>query len=209
MTTQIIEEKELTALKQTSSRARSRAESIVIESDSDLKKAADFLSNVKKAQKLVKEKKESITKPMNLALKNARSFFAPFEQSLEESERLVKGRMIGYEQMVQRKAAEEARRIEEELHKKAQEEQMTAEKLNEETNLAMQKMAEIKTVDKQVEGKKGWIQYRIVKQVEIIDETLIPIEYLVPDFVKIRKVALAGVEIPGVQVKEIKQVAGY
>ena len=209
MTTQLIEEKELAVLRQTSTRARNRAETIVIESDSDLKKGADFLSNVKKAQKLIKEKKESITKPMNMALKNARAFFAPFEQSLDESERLVKARMITYAQLVQEKAAEDARRIEEELHRKAQEEQMTAEKLSAETNKAMQEMAELKTVETKVEGRKGAIQYRTVKQIEVEDLNAIPREYLIPDMTKIRKVALAGVQIPGIIVKEVKQIAGY
>ena len=47
---------------------------------------------------------------------------------------------------------------------------------------------------------------RTTKKVRIINSDLIPREYMVPDEVKIRRVVLAGLEIPGVEVYEEKTI---
>jgi hypothetical protein len=72
---------------------------------------------------------------------------------------------------------------------------------------AADKIQEI-TPEKNVESKSGAVQFRTVKEVVIEDENKVPREYLMLDMVKIRKVALAGVEIAGVKVVEKQVVAG-
>jgi len=72
---------------------------------------------------------------------------------------------------------------------------------------AAEKIEEI-IPQKNIITNNGAIQFRTIKDVVIEDETKLPREFLVPNMVKIRKVALEGVEIPGVKVVEKQTVAG-
>lgn len=57
---------------------------------------------------MITSKKETITRPLNEALKNARAFFAPLEKEWGEAERIVKSKMIGWQNEQITKAAKEA-----------------------------------------------------------------------------------------------------
>ena len=62
---------------------------------------------------------------------------------------------------------------------------------------------------KTVDTGESKLTMKAVKDYRIVDEKLIPEEYYKPrelDFVKIRKVALAGVKIPGVELFESQQM---
>ena len=192
-----VDTKEIAVVKQQATKALTAAQEITIESNGDLTKATDVLSRIKQAQKLIKSKKETITKPINEALKNVRSLFAPVEQSVDEAERLIKSKMLSYQQEVDRKAREEQAK----LAKKVEDG-----KLKPET--AVKKMEKIETVAPTVEGSKGGeVQFRTVRKVVIEDESKLPRKYLVPDKIAIRKDALAGVDIEGVKVVEEKEIA--
>lgn len=161
--------------------------------------ATDYLGKIKNAQKLVLEKKESITKPLNEALANARAFFAPFETELRTAEGIVKGKMVKFN-------LEEEKKVKEEQDKLAQRVDKGTMKF-ETASKKMEKIEEGKVGDK-VESESGKAIFRTRRMVEITDRSLIPDEYWVVDEVKVRKDALAGKEIPGVKVVEIKEVAG-
>lgn len=188
--------KELAPLKVQISKAETDANDLQIKTKDDLPMAAELLSEIKIVGKAITEKKESITKPLNLALKNARAFFAPVETQYENAERIVKNKMNDFQNAELAKAAKKTEVIE----NKVEEGKMSFDK-------AVEKIEEI-TPEKKVEAKSGSIQFRTVKEVIIKDENKIPREYLVLDMVKIRKVALAGIEIPGVEVVEKQSVAG-
>lgn len=188
--------KELAPLKVQISKAETDANDLQIKTKDDLPMAAELLSEIKIVGKAITEKKESITKPLNLALKNARAFFAPVETQYENAERIVKNKMNDFQNAEIAKAAKKTEVIE----NKVEEGKMSFDK-------AVEKIEEI-TPEKKVEAKSGSIQFRTVKEVIIKDENKIPREYLVLDMVKIRKVALAGIEIPGVEVVEKQSVAG-
>lgn len=204
---QIID-KELEVLKEKTQAARNIADQILINNNNDLRKAVDFLGGVKTALKLVRNKKESITKPMNVALRNARALFAPMEDMLEESEEIVKGRMVSYEEEIARRAQEEKEQIEKELREKAAA-QNTIEEVQAEVAKAEVKIQELPKVQKNIDGNNASIQYRTVKTVEVVDREKLPRLYWDVNMVRVRAAALSGTPIPGVEVKEKKVIASY
>lgn len=188
--------KELAPIKAQVSKAINAANALEIKTADQMVEATDILGKIKTVGKMIKQKKESITKPLNEALRNARAFFAPIEGQWNEAELIVKRKMIAYQQAEQAKAAKKTEKIEE----KVESGKMSFDK-------AAEKIEQV-TPEKTVEAKAGSVQFRTIKEVIIEDETKIPREYLVPDMVKIKKVALAGVSIAGVKVVDKQVVAG-
>jgi len=189
--------KELVAVKNEVSKVSTAAGSLVIKDAAGLTMATEVLANIKAVAKLIKEKKEGITKPLNEALKNARDLFRPFEEASEEAEGIVKSKMVTYSNEV-----EEKNRIEQEK---------IAKKLAEGTikpETAEKKVAALQDVGS-VSSNTGAAEFRIVKKVVIENETLVPLKYRVIDEVAVRKDALAGIQIAGVKVVEEKIVASY
>jgi hypothetical protein len=188
--------KEIAVIKTQISKAVSAAQSLVIETKDDLPKAVDLLSKIKAVGKLITAKKESITKPLNEAIKSARAFFSPVEDEYYNAETIVKQKMIDFN----RKEQAEADKVAKAIEKKVEAGKMTFEK-------ASDKLDAVQPV-KNVATAQGSVQFKTIKEVVIDDESKLPREYLMPDTMKIKKVALAGVAIPGVSVVEKKIVAG-
>lgn len=188
--------KQIEPIKDSINQAVSEATLLVIKTNDDMPIATDLLGRIKSIGKKITETKETITKPLNEALKNARSFFSPVESEYEKAERIVKTKMLDFQRAETIRAAKKA----ESFVKKVEEGKMTFEKASEKMNAVAPK--------KVVESEHSTVQFRTVKEVVVVDEKLVPRDYLVLDMVKIRKVALAGVEIPGVKVEEKQTIAG-
>lgn len=191
-----IDTKELAIVKTQVSKAVATAQELQIKEKADLVLATDILSKIKSVGKIIQEKKEGITKPLNEALKNARDLFRPIEAQWQEAETIVKQKMVAY-QIVEEKKVEKK---EEKIAEKVDSGKMSFEK-------AAEKIEKIEKVENKIEGKTGEIQFKTIKKVIIEDATKLPREYLIPDDVKIRKDALTGIEISGVKVIEEKIVA--
>lgn len=189
-------EKQVALIKQQVSKAEAAATALVIKKPVDLDTATALLGKIKTVGKMITAQKESITKPLNLALKNVRLMFAPIDMGYGKAEEIVKEKMIAYQEAEEEKAAAKTKVIEEKVEAGT----ITPEK-------AFAKVEAI-TPKKNVTTATGAAQFRMVKEVEVEDETKVPREYMLLDMVKIRKVALAGVAIPGVRVFEKKVVAG-
>lgn len=192
-----IPDQEITVIRTKATKGLNAARDLQIISALDMTKATDLLGNIKLALKGVTQKKKEITDPLNLALGKIRELFRPIETSLSTAEIEVKQKMLEYQQKVDAQAKEDLEKIEE----KVSSGEMTFSEAN-------QSATEIQSMPTTVESKKGSVTFKEIQVVKIIDESSIPREYLVPDMVKIRKVALAGVTIPGVLVETEKQVAG-
>ena len=188
--------KELVPIKAKVSKIENTATALTIKTSTDLELATDLLGRIKLIGNEIRMKKESITKPLNEALKNARAFFAPVENQWRTAEMTIKNKMVLYNNEQREKARVKTEAIE----KKVEAGKMSFDK-------AADKIEAV-TPQKAVEGETGAAQFRTVREVIITDETKLPREYLVPDMVKIRKVALAGITIPGVTVAEKQIVAG-
>src|SRR3990167_7974452 len=70
---------EVSDIKQGLTRADTRIAELVIEDQSGLESATDILAKIKQMGKIIKDRKEKITRPLNDALKSARELFAPLE----------------------------------------------------------------------------------------------------------------------------------
>src|SRR3990167_395061 len=179
-------DKELVVVKKQASSANEVAKNLVIKSQPQLEEAKIVLNKIGIAKKFVKGKKDEIIKPMNEALKKVKELFLPLETMIEEAEGLVKDKMLGYNRILQ--AEEEKRRLilEEEARKLAVEEAMK--KPNEVKIEAVEKIVE-KAVEKveAVIEKREAIPTRKIKDIEIIDESLIPDRYWKVDLVKLRE----------------------
>lgn len=190
------DEKRLSVIKGFVTKLENQANEIVIDSKESHRGAVDLVATLKDTGKRIKAEKESITKPLNDALRNARALFKPIEDQFIEAEKIIKGKLLEYT----KKINEEARKKEEAIAKRVEKGTLKVE-------TAEKKISEVEKVDNQTSGEVGKVQIKKVKKVRIVNESDIPREYLVPDLVKIRKDALAGKEIAGVEVYEEETIA--
>lgn len=185
--------KELVPLKKKVITLSEQAESFQITNDKDLTKAVEILSNLNKMGDAIKEKKELITKPLNLALKNAREMFKPLENPYEEAIDILREKMSAYQ----------TAKVKKENDAKAKIAARVGEgkgKLKIET--AVEKIEEIGTADKNVSTEAGAVNFRTVKKFEVMDITMVPHEYLLPNESLITKVMKEGKELPGIRYYE-------
>lgn len=175
---------------------RLEADKIVVATDDDEIAAVSFLSRVKTLEKSIEAEKTKLVSPLNVALKAARALFAPLEAEVKTIETGIKGKLAAYVQ-------ERRQRIEAEKAKITA--RLEAGKIKQTT--AERKLAAVAAVPTAVKVETGGVSYRKVRKVHIIDAALLPREYLVPDEVAIRRAALAGIAIPGVEVKEEDEIA--
>jgi len=191
-----IETKEVAVVKSQATKALNAAQELVITDEVSLASATDVLSKMKTVAKMIKDRKEAITKPLMEALNSSRELFKPIESNLAEGERIIKGKMIAYQD-----AQEKARQAE--LLKVAN----RVEKGTMKATTALKKMQEMPQVATNSQGKVGAVAFRLVKKYRVIDESKLPREYMVPDMAKITEALKAGKDVPGAEIYEEKQVA--
>lgn len=167
-----------------------KSESLKIKTPDDMAVAAETLSNINKYADAVKKKQESLTKPLNEALKNIRAMFAPLKDSLDDAILKIRGAMTTYQTESKRIADNEAAKI--------------AARVGEgkgkiSVDTAVKKMSEIDKPKNTVTVENGQIKFKTVQKFEIIDVSLLPKEYILPDEVKIRAVMKIGTQLPGVR----------
>lgn len=175
------------------------AETAVITTPEENATAMELKAKLKALGKQIKDRKEAITKPLNVALKSARELFAPLEEKFERADELVGEKLLAYKKQVDAEAKAEEAKIAARLDKGT---------IKLET--AERKIAEIETVQKTSQTEHGQVQFRKLKKVRIKDKSKIPDKYWVVDEVALRKDALAigalGEVIPGAEVYEEETV---
>jgi DNA repair exonuclease SbcCD ATPase subunit len=192
----------LTPVKRQVTTISNQAADLMIDSQESLSVATDILSKIKASAKDVKNRKEEITKPLNDALKSARSLFKPIEDDLATAERTIKDKMLDYSNEVEAAARKQAEKLEDRVERGTMR-----------TDTAMRKMDEIETVGSQVQGAKGSVQFRTVRNIKVVDPTKIPLKYLMNEKViaaisaAVRTDVLNGTKVEGVEIVEERQVA--
>ena len=156
---------------------------IVVSSKPTLEKAIDQLKEVKRVKKLIKEKKDSVIKPLNEALKNARALFKPSEDKIDTIESYLKDQTLKYNQ----KLLAEQKAREEEAQKKIEQGE-SFEKATKKVENTTEKINTIRT--------------RKVKKLRIIDANKIPIDYMIPNEREILAAWNKGLSISGTEVYE-------
>lgn len=192
----------LTPTKRQVTTVSNQAGDLLIDSQESLSTATDILSKIKTSAKEIEKRKKEITDPLNASLKSARALFKPLEDDLATAERTIKGKMMDYSNEVEAAAAKEAAKLEARVEKGTMR-----------TDTAMRKMDDIETIGSSIQGAKGSMQFRIVRNVKIVDPTKIPLKYLmnekVMDALKtaVRTDVLNGTKVEGVEIVEEKQIA--
>lgn len=168
------------------------AKEIIIKNQNDFEKASELFLKVKQAGKYIASEKEKMTRGLLDTLANIRSFFKPYEIMQSNAEKEIGSKILAYQLEAEKKSQIKIDAVVEKVEKG----QITFEQANEKI--------ETLEVEKTVEVNTGAVQFKTIRDYEIIDEKLIPKKYWVLDLVKLRKDALDGVEIPGVKVVEKK-----
>ena len=193
---QNIDPKTLAPIKAQATKAAKYAGGLVIKTPADEKAAIEELSAINKIGDEVKERKDKILRPLLDATKATRELFKPIEESVENAVAIIKKKLITYRTEAEKKQEEEKAKLGDRVEKGT---------LKPET--AVRKLNEMQTLEKSVGTNDSSVQYKTVKKVRIVNEQLIPREYLLVNEPAVRKAALAGTAIPGVEVYEEKEIA--
>lgn len=156
----------------------------------------EMLSRLNQFNDRVVEEKEKITKPLNEALKVERARWKPIEDVVGSAIAVVRDKLSAYQTTEVLRAREEEKRIAERVGEGKG-------KLKVET--AVRKLGEIEVAEDKVMSDSGMVKFREDKVLVIVDEKLIPREYLVVDEKSVRSALLAGKTVAGA-VLEVKMV---
>ncbi len=191
----MIESKELAVLKSQISKLETQANAVTITTSEENEVATNIKAKLREAGKNIKDRKEEITKPLNIALKSARELFAPIEKQFEAAENIVGRKLLAYKQKIE----SEARAAEAKIAARVEKGTMKME-------TAERKIEQLPTIQKTVQTNYGKVQFRKIKKVRLTNRELIPDQYLIVDMVAVRRDALAGIIIPGTEVYEEETV---
>ena len=161
---------------------------LAIKTKEDFVLAVDQLGKVKTFLKSVQEKKKEVMESINFLLLPLQTM----EKRAKEIEKDIKDKMSAWQTAQEAKAEKKLEQIEARVEAGT----LSFDK-------AVAKMEDLEPETK-VSTEDFSLKFRITKTVEIVDEKLIPREYLVPDMVLIRREVLAGKEIAGVRIVEVK-----
>ena len=170
---------------------------LTVESAEQYTEATELLGRIKKAVAFVKGETEKITRPLLDALNAERARWKPMLAEAEAAESAVKSKMLAWYSAEQERSRKEAAALEAKV---------AAGKMSPEKALA--KAESIVQPERAVAGTGVVAEIRKVRKMYITDEKLVPDEYWIINEVLLRKDALAGKEIPGVEVRTENSIAG-
>jgi hypothetical protein len=172
-----------------------KAAKVEITSAVELTKATEVLSQLNKYSDAVTARKETVTKPLNAALKAAKALFFPLEEKLDTAIDGIRSEMSRYQtEQVRIKREEEAaiaRRVGEGRGKISLE-------------TASRKLDEIEKPVENVSTDSGSLAFREVQKLKVVDETVIPREYLAIDEKKLLDALKGGQTVKGAEIELIQ-----
>jgi hypothetical protein len=156
---------------------------IVIKSAEHLTNATELLSKLNSKLKEITADKKSITDPIKQSLKEIESRYKQAETILTENIVSIRMEMSKYQTNQLKKESAIISKLE-------------SGKIGQTS--AMNKIEALAT-DVRVETGSGTLKFRADEKCEVEDITKVPMEYLIPDQVKINKAMKAGIKLPGVR----------
>ena len=200
-----------------------KSQNLVITNQGQYEDAASFLQILKGMQKKVENSFNSIIEKAHQAHKEAIAKRDEHLDPLKKAEKTVKNLMVNYTEEQERKAREEQLRLqkiadaEAARQKKILEEKIARAEASGKTEKAEELQAQKETITPivapviapQIETPKG-VSYREQWSAEIIDEKLIPREYLIVNLQALNKIAAATkgtISVPGVRFVSTKILA--
>lgn len=188
--------KEIEVIKEKIKGMQSMVDETIVSNSQELSDVTEKIKQVKVLGKLVKTEKEKYTKPAKEIIKEANSKYLPYEKECKNAEEKLKSKAGIYLDKQEVLRIEKEKKIAERVEKG---------NIKEETGV--RKMEELGEEVKTVNSGDAQLQHKKIKEVVITDEIKIPRKYLAPNLVLIRKDALAGIKIAGVEVKEKSSIA--
>ena len=193
-----------------------QARAISIVDQTGYEEAALALKHIKARSSALEDERTKITKPMDAAKKAVMDLFRKPQDFLVEAEKVIKGAMITYSNEQDRLRRAEQARLDEIARKEREKLEAQAAKAQsagkvEKAEAIMEKAQVVAApVVEPTVAKTAGISYRTVWEFEIVDETAIPREWLVPD-----QKAIGGairstqgkISIPGVKAIARKTIA--
>jgi hypothetical protein len=162
------------------------ATALRINSPATMTESVSFLSQANKYLDSVIAYKKSKTDPINQALRAIRNETRPLELLLIDAITIIKTKQSAYQ--TQKINAQRAK------------EQAIADKLSAGTldiNQAVTKLSKINAPDSAIKTEDGSVSFREDNILEIVDASLIPREYLIPDEQAILTSLDKGIAVPG------------
>lgn len=161
---------------------------IKITSQVKLEQAIEARKQVSQTKKVLESQKQEIVGPLNQALKKTRELFKPYEQRLDIVDGWLKEQMLQWESIQEEKRKKE----EAEVEKKIAEGEMSFEEAGK----------KIEKLDKKIDA----VPTREITKVEVYDKSKLPLEYLEPDLILIKRDLMTGKEIEGARLVKEKVV---
>lgn len=190
-----VNDKEVKVLEKAIAPFVAKATIMKIENDAQLVDSAEVLSKLNTYADSVKEKKDTVLKPLMDGVKAFKAMFKPIEDKLDEGIDSIRDAQSRY----QTKKVNEA---------KAAETAIAARVGEGKGKLSLETAArKLDAIDKPIEGVEtasGSLTFREDKKLKIIDASLIPHMYLVPDERKILEALKAGIEVKGCMVELVQ-----
>ena len=167
-----------------------------VTTESELKSVSDKIKSIKMLGKFVKAEKEKYTQPAQQIINEARTKYLPYEKMCKEAEDQLKNKADQYMTEVEN----ERKRKEDVIAKRAE-----TGNIKEET--AVKKMEELGEEQKSVSTGSSQIQRKMVRTAFIMDREKVPHEYWDLNESRAKRAALVGANVPGVEVREVSQMA--
>jgi hypothetical protein len=171
------------------------AQSLEIKTPKDMTEATDVLSKLNKIGDAMEAEKEKTMRPALDTVNAIRAQWKPFETVYKESIALIRGKMSAYQT--------------EQLRLKKEADQKIADRVGDgrgkfTPETAVRKMEENTGPADAVATDAGLVKFRTDKKLKIMDETMIPREYLIPDEKKILEDLKKGKSVMGCIIEEIQ-----
>ncbi len=189
-------EQEAAKLQDSVEKAEKYANAVVIKTDKDQANAIKAIAGIEGEAKRIDAQRKFFVDPLNVQVKKINSIFKPVIEGLEGAATMLRRKLIDRQAQI----AAEAEAAKAKVLADLEAGKIKDTKSSTAIEKATKKIENVKEAEKTVRTDEATTTFRDVKKVVIEDPAKLPREYLVPDEVKIRKVALAGVEIPGVKV---------
>lgn len=169
------------------------AKSLHIGSAADMKGATEVLSRINRQRDLLKEEKNGKLSPLKAKIDKIKERYDEPETALEAAAKLITRGMAEYHAF--------------EISERAKKTALLADKVSKgEVDIGDAVVDMADRPEKRVEAMSGAVSFVTVKKHEVMDMTLLPIEYHYPNDVLIRKEMLAGKQLPGVRYFEEQSV---
>jgi len=156
-----------------------RANEYEVRTAEDVEVGEEMLRAVRDIEDSLNDRKTQITRPLMQALASARDLFKPFELGLAEAKKTVKAKILAFSIEQEEIARVATEKVEKRVEKGTMKVETGAGKLEE------------------IEKSKVKTNTRTLRKLSIVDETLIPRDYLIVDREAVTKALFAGTEVPG------------